>query len=92
MDKAILYFSDKCSDTVAFVEELATQGIPYEEVNITDNMTNLKRFLSLRDTRPEFEDTRNWGFVGIPALHLPNNSIILEIRDLQGTSCNLTPR
>lgn len=92
MSQHILYFSDKCPDTAPFVAELEKQGIQYEAVNITDSMANLKRFLVLRDTRLEFEERKRWGFVGVPVLHLPNNQLIFELNDLNGTSCKLTPR
>lgn len=87
-----LFFSDKCPETDAFVAELKLQGIQYEEVNITDSMANLKRFLKLRDSRPEFEIRKLWGFVGVPALLMPNEAIIFELNDLNGTACNLTAR
>ncbi len=90
--KYILFFSDKCPDTKAFVEELRNQGIVYEEVNITESMANLKRFLKLRDNRPEFEERKLWGMIGIPVLLLPNNNLIFELNDLNGTACVLTPR
>lgn len=88
----ILYYSDKCPDTPAFVEELATQGIEYQAVNITDSMANLKQFLHLRDNRPEFDERKKWGFVGVPVLHMPNNQLIFDLGDLRGVTCNLTPR
>lgn len=87
-----LFFSDKCPDTAPFVEELKAQGIEYEAVNITESMENLKRFLKLRDTRPEFDDRKLWGLVGVPVLVLPNQSLIFELSDLNGTACNLTYR
>ncbi|MBF0710774.1 MULTISPECIES: glutaredoxin [unclassified Gemella] len=87
-----LYFSDLCPDTAAFVAELKEQGIDYEEVNITASMDNLKRFLKLRDTRPEFEMRKLWGFIGIPVLVQPNDTLIFELNDLNGTACTLTAR
>ncbi|MDO4814014.1 MAG: hypothetical protein Q3988_02870 [Gemella sp.] len=87
-----LFFSDLCPDTAPFVAELKAQGIEYEEVNITASMANLKRFLKLRDTRPEFEERKLWGFVGIPVLVQPNDTLIFELNDLNGTACTLTAR
>lgn len=90
--QAILFFSDKCPDTDPFVAELKQQGISYEEVNITESMANLKRFLKLRDTRLEFEERKRWEQIGVPVLLLPNGSLIFELADLNGTSCVLTNR
>lgn len=92
MEGYTLFFSDKCPDTAKFVEELKNQEIEYEAVNITDSMENLKRFLKLRDTRPEFEDRKFWGLVGVPVLLLPNQSLIFELSDLNGIACTLTSR
>lgn len=91
MTQYTLFYSDKCPDTVPFVEELQRQGIEYEAVNITESMANLKRFLAFRDNRPEFDERKKWGFIGIPVLQLPNNRLIFELIDLNGTSCSVTP-
>lgn len=92
MAQHTLYFSDKCKDTEAFVAELERQGVEYEAVNITESMANLKQFLALRDNRPEFDERKRWGFVGVPVLHLANNNFIFELIDLNGTSCKITPK
>ncbi|MBU0278605.1 MULTISPECIES: hypothetical protein [unclassified Gemella] len=92
MTRYILFFSDKCPDTQAFVAELKAQNIQYQEVNITDSMANLKQFLKLRDSRVEFEERKLWGFVGVPVLQLPNDNLIFDLADLKGLSCNLTSR
>lgn len=90
MTKHTLYFSDTCPDTKAFVEELERQGYDYDAVNITESMANLKQFLKLRDTRPQFEERKLWNMVGVPVLHLKNNKFIFELNDLKGVSCTLT--
>lgn len=92
MSNYVLFFSDKCPDTTPFVAELKNQGIEYEEVNITESMANLKRFLKLRDNRIEFEERKRYGFIGIPVLVLPNDKLIFELNDLNGTSCTPTNR
>lgn len=90
LEKHTLYFSDKCPDTTVFVEELDRQGYEYDSVNITESMKNLKQFLKLRDSRPQFEDRKLWNMVGVPVLHLKNNNFIFELNDLKGVSCTLT--
>lgn len=37
-------------------------------IDITDSMLNLKRFLKLRDNKPEFKEVREVGRVGVPCL------------------------
>ena len=86
-----LFYSDKCPDTAPFVAELQRQNIDYEAVNITETTTNLKRFLAFRDNRPEFDERKRWGLIGILVLVLPNNRLIFDLIDLNGTSCTVTP-
>lgn len=47
-------------------EFLSNNGINYEYIDITDSMRNLKIYLSMRDTRPEFEEIKKTKKVGIP--------------------------
>ncbi|MDD3705479.1 MAG: hypothetical protein PHC45_05395 [Clostridiaceae bacterium] len=51
-------------------EFLSNNGINYEYIDITDSMRNLKIYLSLRDKRPEFEEIKKVGRVGIPFIML----------------------
>ncbi|MGE5633175.1 MAG: hypothetical protein ACM3TR_19075 [Caulobacteraceae bacterium] len=47
-------------------EFLSTNGIEFAFIDITESMVNLKRYLKLRDSRPEFAEIKNKGTVGIP--------------------------
>ncbi|NLJ17805.1 MAG: glutaredoxin, partial [Globicatella sulfidifaciens] len=49
-------------------------------------------FEAFKARRMEFEPFKQWGQSGLPAVLLPNNRIIFELIDLNGTSCSLTPR
>lgn len=51
-------------------EFLSNNGINYEYIDITDSMRNLKIYLGIRDTRPEFEEIKKIGKVGIPFIML----------------------
>lgn len=83
MDNYVLFFSDKCPDTKNFVLELKNLNIKYEEINITNNMKNLKRFLSLRDNKKEFDAIKNSGFIGIPVLVLNEEKFIFTVDELK---------
>lgn len=74
----ILYYSDKCPNTSDFVAKLKDKGIDYQEVNITDSMKGLKEFLKWRDARPEFEDVKKQGLVGVPVLY-QNDQFYFEL-------------
>lgn len=90
MEKHVFYYSSLCADCPSFHAELDAQGLDYEAVEITASMKNLKRFLALRDNRPEFDMRRQWGFVGIPVLHTKDDKFIFDLQDLNCTSCQIT--
>ncbi|HPX67811.1 MAG TPA: hypothetical protein PKU88_00545 [Bacillota bacterium] len=58
-------------------EFLSNNGIIYEYIDITDSMKNLKIYLKLRDTRPEFEEIKRIGRVGIPFIMLDNGEKLI---------------
>ncbi len=70
-----IYGSKVCSDCVACKARLDAGGAEYDFVDITESMKNLKEFLRLRDSEIVFEDARQNGYVGIPAL-IPDNGVI----------------
>ncbi|MBK0348082.1 glutaredoxin [Aerococcaceae bacterium zg-ZJ1578] len=78
MTKPILYFSDTCPDTAPFVTMLQELGVVYDEVNITSSIPNLKHFLSLRDTREEFDAKKALNQVGIPVLVTEEAQLIFD--------------
>ncbi|MFQ1014867.1 hypothetical protein [Avibacterium paragallinarum] len=82
MDKPVLFFAETCPDTAPFVARLQELGVQYEPVEIQSSLGNLKRFLALRDSRAEFEAVKARGFIGIPALLLNNDSLVLDVDKL----------
>ena len=65
---SILFSSDKCPDCPPVIEKLNNENIEFENVNITESMENLKRFLKYRDSDPYFEDIKQNNRVGVPTL------------------------
>jgi glutaredoxin-related protein len=64
-------------------EFLSENGIEFEYVDITDSMRNLKIYLRLRDTRPEFDEIKKIGRVGIPFIMINNGeSLIFETPEI----------
>lgn len=53
-------------------EFLSQNGIKFTYVDITDNMFNLKMYLKYRDSRPEFDEIKKVGRVGIPLIVVDN--------------------
>lgn len=68
MKNLVLYSSSLCPDCAAAIARLNESGLKYANVDITSGMFQLKQFLKLRDTRPEFEAVKEKGQVGVPCL------------------------
>ncbi|MDE3971469.1 hypothetical protein NUQ37_00640 [Glaesserella parasuis] len=82
MQKPVLYFVHWCPDTAPFVAELQRLGIDYEEREMTTGGANLKAFLKLRDNHPAFDNAKANGYIGIPALLLEDEKVLLDLAEL----------
>ena len=82
MQKPVLYFAHWCPDTALFVAELQRLGIDYEEREMTTGGANLKAFLKLRDNHPAFDHAKANGYIGIPALVLEDERVVLDLAEL----------
>lgn len=80
--KPILYYAAECPDTAPFVAELKRLGVDYEEVEVLSSIPNLKQWLRLRDSHPEFEQVKIKGNAGFPALLLDDGRVILSESEL----------
>lgn len=69
-----------CAEALCFLEEKGFDA--YEYKDITKNTANLKEFLALRDTRPEFQSVREEGGIGIPCFVREDGSLTFEPSDL----------
>lgn len=87
MNKHIFYYTPLCPECPPFLEELKKQNIEFEAINITENISNLKQFIRLRDEKLAFDSVKKWGFVGIPLLVTKDEQYIFDINDLMGTTC-----
>lgn len=82
MEEKVLYYSSLCPDTIPFKKTMSELGIGAREVNITENMRNLKEFLLLRDTEGVFRPRKEKGMVGIPCLVTEDGEFIFEVARL----------
>lgn len=78
--KKELFISDKCIHSVNLLEEEEknpnyTKDEDVEIINITENMANLKRFLSYRDKLEAFDKAKEDGKVGIPSLVIEGEKV-----------------
>ncbi|MFZ7273746.1 hypothetical protein [Avibacterium avium] len=82
MNKPVLFFAESCPDTAPFVARLQELGVQYKPVEIQSSLSNLKRFLALRDSRAEFEAVKASGAIGVPVLLLGNDNVVLDVEGL----------
>ncbi|MFA9489288.1 MULTISPECIES: hypothetical protein [unclassified Mannheimia] len=82
--KPILYFADWCPDTAPFVAKLDRLGIEYESCDITKSGANFKPFLRLRDRHSAFDHAKTNGYIGIPALLIEGEKVVLDLAELEG--------
>lgn len=58
-------------------EYLSSNGINFAYIDITEGLFNLKTYLKLRDTRPEFDEVKARGIVGIPFIMINNGEKLI---------------
>lgn len=67
MSKQITVFGSKLCAGCEFLKRRLTEaGIKFTDASITDNLANLKAFLSYRESLPMFDEIREKGRIGIP--------------------------
>ena len=74
-----IYGTDLCPDCVEAKKKLDEKNIPYDYVDITASIGNLKAFMKMRDEEPAFDEAKRAGAVGVPAFVLDDGDIRLEI-------------
>lgn len=65
-------------------EFLSENNIKFAYLDISEGMLNLKRYLKYRDFRPEFEEIKKAGRVGIPMIVINDGEkLIFDKPDLE---------
>lgn len=59
-------------------EFLSSKELEYLYIDITGSMLNLKKYLKLRDTRPEYDEIKKAGRVGIPCVEVDGELFFSE--------------
>ena len=77
-----IYGSLLCKDCVECKAELDAAGVPYTFLDFSENLTNLKEFLAIRDTHVLFAEVRKEGKIGIPCIVGEDGNIMLEWESL----------
>ena len=66
-----IYGSMLCKDCVQCREDLDRAGVCYEYLDFSQDLRNLKEFLTIRDGNPMFDAVREAGGIGIPCIGIP---------------------
>lgn len=70
-----IYGSKLCPECVRCREELDRAHVPYEYLEFSEKLANLKEFLKIRDGNPLFDEVRANGKIGIPCIVREDGSI-----------------
>lgn len=77
-----LYETPLCSDCIEAKKELREKNIPYEDMNITESIGNLKEFMKLRDEHPAFDSVKEKGQIGVPAFIKEDGTVAFSVEEL----------
>jgi glutaredoxin-related protein len=73
-----IYGSMLCKDCVQCREDLDKAGVSYEYLDFADDLKNLKEFLAIRESDPQFDEVRQKGGIGIPCIVTEEGKILLD--------------
>lgn len=77
--KVTVIGSHLCKDTVDALEILKDKKIKIEFLNISEDLTSLKKYLSYRETEDMYEEIRKSGKIGIPLLILEDGTKTFDV-------------
>lgn len=89
-----VYFMPSCKDCI-YVEPQIKDDPNFEIINIGEHVSNLKKFMALRDGNPVFEQAILKGNIGIPCFEFEDGTVTLSPEDVglksrpNGLSCSL---
>lgn len=78
-----IYGTKICSTCAEILQKLTEKGEQERFVEVTGSVASFREFLSLRDTRPEFEEIKRAGRIGVPYCILEDGSILLDDEEIE---------
>lgn len=76
-----IYGSEMCPWCLDCKENLDANGISYEFIDINASLSNLSDFLTLRDSLPVFNHSKEIHDIGLPALVKEDGTVFLNWED-----------
>lgn len=84
MEKIIVFGSKHWPGCEPAKEYLSNNNIKFLYLDITENMLHLKKFLKIRDNRPEFDEIKKAGKVGLPCIVINDGEqVIFDYKELK---------
>lgn len=77
MPKITVYGHAHCPYSIKMKEMLTENDIKFDYIDIAEGIPQMKAFLKLRETRPEFEPIKETGKVGVPCVVLGDEEKLL---------------
>lgn len=59
-------------------EVLSQHNVKYAYIDVCESVGSLKKFLTIRDTAPEYEEVRQTHRAGIPMIMIDDNVILVH--------------
>lgn len=76
-----IYVSEHCPESQEALKILRKSDVPFRDVDITANLTNLKEFMKLREEEDFFLPAKEENRVGIPVLMFGDREKFLDVED-----------
>ena len=73
-----IYGSLLCPDCVQCKNDLTAAGVDFEYLDFSEDLRNLKAFLSVRDSDPQFAQVKEKGSIGIPCIVEEDGTVFLD--------------
>lgn len=70
-----------CIECEKAEKRLKEAGIPFDYVDFTNSIMDLKEFVTFRDTHSEFDSVRGTGKVGIPCFVFDDGTITFDLNE-----------
>lgn len=75
-----VYGSHLCSGCRKAKEKLDNEGVEYEFLDITENLSYLKELLKFRDNLDIYDEMKEIGRIGIPTFVYDDGTVSLEYK------------
>ena len=80
--KVVMIGSHLCEDTLYALCKLKEKNAEFEFKDLSASLPDLKAYLALRETEPQYEEVRKNGGIGIPFFELEDGTKTLDLDEV----------